>query len=199
MRAMLERARELFDTLREEAVAWCEGRSPWARWPLLLYLAYATLRHIIDAEYRSWFSGITLVIHEAGHLLFAPFGQTLMLLGGSITQLAVPTFVAGYLLLRQKDWFGLVVGGAWLSFSTFELATYVADANKGNLALVGFGDNVLHDWDTLLTQWHLLNHCETFASVLRVLAAAVGLGALALGGWLLWTMHLSATDRRPPG
>jgi hypothetical protein len=185
----IDRTRDLFDAQREEAVAWCEGRSPWPRWPLFLYLAYALLRHLTDAEYRSWFGAITLVVHEAGHLLFAPFGRTLMLLGGSITQLAVPALVGVYLLVRQKDWFGLVVGLAWHSFSSFELATYVADANKGNLALVGFGDNVVHDWDALLTQWHLLNHCETFAAMIRMWAAAIGLAALALGGSLLWTMH----------
>ena len=117
-----------------------------------------------------------------------------------ITEIMFFTALIGtYLLLRQRDWFGLVAGGAWLSFSTFELATYVADANKGNLALVGFGDNVLHDWDTLLTQWHVLNHCEAFAFAFRVMAVAVSFGALALGGWLLWTMHLSASDNRSPG
>lgn len=189
MATMLDRARDAFDELREDAVAWCSGRSPWPRWPLLLYLAYATLRHLLDPHYSSWFGALTLVVHEAGHLLFAPFGRTLMLLGGSIMQLAVPVIVALYLLLRQRDWFGLSVGGAWLSFSGFELATYVADANKGRLSLVGFGDNVIHDWDALLTQWRLLNHCETIAGAIRLWAGALGVGSLALGAWLLWTMH----------
>ncbi len=192
---MLDRARDVFHALREDAAAWCEGRSPWPRWPLYAYLVYAAVRHLFDAEYRSWFGALTLVVHEAGHLLFSPFGQTLMLLGGSITQLAVPLFVGIYLLVRQKDWFGLVVGGAWLSFSSFELATYVADANKGNLGLVGFGDNVMHDWDVLLTQWGVLNYCEAFASVIRVGASLIGAAALALGGWLLWTMHRSRSER----
>lgn len=139
--------------------------------------------------YRSWFAGLTLVIHEFGHLLFAPFGQTLMLLGGSITQVTAPVLVAAYLLFRQGDWFGLAVGLAWLSFSSFELATYVGDANKGQLPLVGFGSDVLHDWDTLLTQWHLLNHCDTFATLLRVGAAVVGLSSLGFALWLLVSMH----------
>jgi hypothetical protein len=114
-----------------------------------------------------------------------------MLLGGSITQLAVPALVAVYLLFFQRDWFGLVVGVSWLCFSTFELATYVDDANKNQLALVGFGDKVLHDWDTLLTQWHLLNHCGTFAFILRALATVTMFAAFGFGGWLLVRMFRS--------
>lgn len=186
---MLERLSEIFDALRDDAAEWCAGRSPWPRWPLLVYLAYAAVRHAADPLYRSWFAGLTLVLHELGHLLFAAFGRTPMLLGGSITQLLAPAFVAVYLLLRQHDWFGLAVGSLWLSFSAFELATYVGDANKGRLPLVGFGDDVIHDWDALLTQWRLLNHCDTFAALIRLGAGALALGALGLGAWLLVTMH----------
>lgn len=193
LHALRERAVDVFHGLREDAEDWCEGKNPWGRWPLLLYLAYATVRHLGDPLYRSWFAGITLVLHELGHLLFAAFGQTLMLLGGSITQLAAPALAGAFLLLRRRDWFGLAVCLAWLSFSTFELATYVADANQGNLPLVGFGSDPLHDWEVLLTRWRVLNHCKTFAAVLRVGAATEALLALGLGGWLLVTMH----RRRP--
>ena len=59
---------------------------------------------------------------------------------------------------------------------------------------MGFGDNVVHDWDALLTQWHVLNYCGAFANLIRVGAAAIGLGSLSLGGWLLWTMHTQRTS-----
>lgn len=180
--------RDYLEALRDDAQDWADSRSPWARLLLYLYLLYAGLRHLFDPMYRSWFAGLTLVLHELGHLLFSAFGQTLMLLGGSVTQLAVPSLVALYLLFFQRDWFGLVVGFSWLSFSTFELATYVGDANKNQLALVGMGDKVLHDWDTLLTQWRLLNHCDTFALLIRVAAGVTFAAAAALGGWLLFRM-----------
>jgi hypothetical protein len=181
-------AGEYLEALWEDAKDWSDARSPWGRLPLYLYLVYAGVRHLLDPMYRSWFGGLTLILHELGHLLFSMFGQTLMLLGGSLTQLAAPAIAALYLLFFQRDWFGLVVGASWLSFSTFELATYVADANKNQLALVGFGDKVLHDWDTLLTQWHLLNHCGTFATLLRIGATLLLAAAVALGGWLLLRM-----------
>ncbi|MBK7580877.1 MAG: hypothetical protein IPI67_11790 [Myxococcales bacterium] len=180
--------RDYLEALRDDAGDWCETRSPWGRLPLYLYLVYAGIRHLFDPMYRSWFAGLTLVLHELGHLLFSMFGQTLMLLGGSLTQLACPAFAAVYLLFFQRDWFGLIVGGSWLAFSTWELATYVDDANKGQLALVGFGDKVLHDWDTLLTQWHLLNYCGTFATVLRFLSTGAWVLSMALGAWLFWNM-----------
>lgn len=180
---------DLADGLREAARDWCEGRSPWVRWPLLVYLGYALVRHCFEPLYRSWFAGLTLVLHELGHLMFAAFGRTMMLLGGSVTQLAAPICVALYLLLRQGDWFALVVCSTWLSFSTFELATYVADANKGQLPLVGMGSDVVHDWDALLTQWHLLNHCELIAAFLRIAAGILGVTSIVGGVWLLLTMH----------
>ncbi len=190
----MERLADLWFELRVDAEEWCRERSAWPRAPLWLYLVYALLRHVFDPLYRSWFAGLTLVVHEGGHLVFAAFGHTLMLLGGSLTQLLVPSFVAAYLLLRQRDWFGFTVGLIWLSCSTFELATYVADANKGQLPLVGMGDDVIHDWDALLTQWHLLNHCDTFATCLRLSAGALGLASVALGAWLLLGMYRRRAD-----
>ena len=188
---------ELRADLVEDAEDWADGRNVWLRLPLLLYLGYAGSRHVFDSMYRSWFAGLTLVIHEGGHLLFLWFGNTLQLLGGSILQLFVPAFVALYFVVWQRDYFGSVVGLAWLAFSTWELATYVGDANRESLPLVSFGEGALHDWSTLLTRWHLLNHCELFASLLRVAAFALWVAALVVGGWLCWKMFRSRTTLSP--
>jgi len=180
--------RDYVAALWDDAMEWAEGRSPWGRLPLYLYLGYAGIRHAVDPMYRSWFAGLTLVLHELGHLFFRFFGRTLMLLGGSVFQLLIPALVALYFVFRQRDWFGAVVGASWLAFATWELATYVGDANKGQLALVGMSDDPIHDWDALLTGWHVLNHADTFAAALRVLAAGTCLAALAFGGVLLFRM-----------
>jgi hypothetical protein len=123
-----------------------------------------------------------------GHVLYSPFGRTLHILGGSIVQLAVPLGAALYLLLRQRDWFGLGVGVSWLAFATWELGAYLYDANKDELPLVGFSDQPEHDWGTLLTEWHVLNATDAIAAVIRVLGAGIWLGAMALVGWTLWLM-----------
>lgn len=185
---LTSRARDVFEALRDDAAEWCEGKSPWLRAALTVYLAYAGVRHIADPLYRSWFGGITLAFHEMGHIVFSPFGRTLMLLGGSIMQLLVPAAAALYLLLRQRDWFGLAVGQAWLAFSTWEVATYIDDANKEQLPLVSLGGVPEHDWSILLTQWHMLNACETIATATRCVAFVTWATAIAFAGWLLWRM-----------
>ncbi len=185
---MWETALEYVSSLRSDAEEWTEGRSAPLRLPLLAYLLYAGIRHLLDPMYRSWFAGITLVFHEVGHIVFALFGRTIAILGGSIMQVLVPTAAAIYLLLRQRDFFGFAVGGAWFSYSLWEMATYMADANQEALPLVGFSDHPEHDWGTLLTQWHLLNWCDTFATVVRVLAFLAWGSSMLLGGWLCWRM-----------
>lgn len=191
---LLTRALELVVALRDDARTWADGRQVWLRLPLLAYLLYAGVRHVLDPMYRSWFAGITLVFHEMGHLVFAACGQTLMLLGGSIFQLVIPLLAALYLWLRQRDYFGAAVGGAWLSYAGWEMATYIADANKERLALVGFSDNPMHDWTTLLTSWRLLNHCDTIASLVRFGSFLTWGLSMALGLWLCWVMYKTRSE-----
>jgi hypothetical protein len=178
--------RDFLEDLRDLLDEWIDSRDGFvARGLLLVYLAYALVRHLVDPLYRSWFGGITLAFHEMGHILFIPFGRTMTIAGGSIMQLLVPAAAAVYLLLRQRDWYGFAVGLSWLSFSGFELATYVGDASRESLPLVSFGGGYHHDWSMLLTQWHLLNHCDGIALGVRVVAGLVGFGAIALGGYIV--------------
>jgi len=173
---------------RDEADEWCQGRSFVARAILLAYLVYAGVQHMRSHEYRSWFGGITLIVHEIGHFIFAGFGRTMTILGGTIMQLLVPLAAAVYLLLRQRDYFGFAVCGGWLSFSMWDMATYVGDARREALPLVAFGDNPKHDWSTLLTQWHVLNHAEAFATAIRVGAFGCWALSMSLGAWICYRM-----------
>jgi hypothetical protein len=165
---------------------WIEERESFIpRGLLAIYLGYAGIRHMLDPLYGSWFSGITLAFHEMGHIVFIPLGRTLTIAGGSIMQLVVPLAAAIYLLVKQKDWFGFGVGLAWLSFATFELATYVGDAARMELPLVGFGGGYHHDWATLLTQWRIIDYCDGIATGVRVFGGAVWLSAMVLMGYIV--------------
>ncbi len=156
---------------------------------LLLYLAYAGWRHLTDPEYGSIFSGITLAIHELGHVLFGPFGEWLAVAGGSITQLAAPAAVA-LILLRQRDFFGVAVGGAWLSMSLSNLAVYVADARAEALPLVSVGGgDVVHDWNYLLDSVHLLPYDARIAGLVRAAAFVSLAGSVWLGAWVCLVMQ----------
>ncbi len=185
---MLARFLEFVRAMRDDAIDWCEGKRAWPRAALLAYLVYAGVRHVASPMYRSWFAGITLAFHEMGHIVFIPLGRTMTILGGSLMQLIVPSAAAIYLLVKQRDYFGFAVGGAWLSFSAFELATYIGDASHEELALVGFSGNPEHDWSTLLTKWHALNSDAAIATCVRIFAFGVGVASLALGAWLCVTM-----------
>jgi len=189
---MGEQARLRTDTWlgrkREDAVAWATGRMWPPRAALLAYLAYAGCRHLTDPDYGSVFSGITLAIHELGHVLFGFLGEWLSVAGGSITQLAAPVAVA-LLLLRQRDYFGVAVGGAWLSMSLSNIAVYVADARAEELPLYSLGGgDVMHDWNYLLGSVHLLPQDARIAGMVRFAALVALAGSILLGAWLCAVM-----------
>jgi hypothetical protein len=188
----LERARARAVAIYDDAAGYCEGRSAvgcTARAALAVFLAYTGVRYLRDPFFVSLFDGITLVFHEMGHLVCKGLGHTIYILGGSVMQLLVPTAAAVYLLVRQRDWSGFAVGMAWLSFSGFNLATYIGDANKENLPLASMSPEMpKHDWATLLTEWHVLNSCDRFATALRVAAFFVWITAMALSAWLIVRM-----------
>src|SRR5207237_3415071 len=110
-----------------DAQDWARGRVWLPRAILLLYLVYADVRLFRDTESSTMFSGITLGIHELGHVIFSFAGHFIMSLMGSGMQVLVPIIVI-VIFIRQPDYFGAAVGGFWLSFSLFELARYVGDA-----------------------------------------------------------------------
>ncbi len=133
------------------------------------------------------FSAITLAFHEMGHILFGFAGHFIGSLMGSGVQVLVPLVVI-IIFLRQPDYFGVAVGGFWLSFSLFELATYVGDARAMNLPLVGFSDQPEHDWNYLLGTMHMLPMDHFLAFLIRVVATLMGAASLAFAVWLLRVM-----------
>ena len=180
----------------DDAAQWSEGRSWHWRLPLLAALAWIGVRHLAEPEYWSIFMGLTLALHEAGHILFAPFGETMGVAGGSLAQLLAP-LVAARLLRRQRDWFGVAVGGCWLAFSLANLATYIGDARAGELPLVsvGEGDEVIHDWNHLLDLAGWLHLDASFARLARVLSGGTLLLSVGFGGWLCRRMMTSRPAR----
>jgi hypothetical protein len=159
---------------------------------LLAYLAYVSVRSLNDYEYWTIFAGITLGVHEAGHVVFGPFGELLAVAGGSIMQLAAPLIVA-WLFLRQREYFGITVAFAWLSMSLSNLATYVGDARAQDLPLVSIGNgDPIHDWHYLLGHFGMLGQDQALARFARFLSVISLLLAIAWGVWMLNAMRLSA-------
>lgn len=159
---------------------------PTIRWSWLLprvallgALAWGDVRTMVDSETWNVFGGLTLAIHEGGHLVFGPFGEWLSIAGGSITQVMAP-IAAGWMLLRQDDRYGVAIVGTWLAYSLTNLANYIADARTMALQLVGFSADPLHDWNYLLGSVHLLPYDTRLAGLVRVLAVAVLIASVVL-------------------
>ena len=164
-----------------DAAAWAEGRAWQARGALLLVLAYFGWRHLTDPEYGGLFAGLTLGVHELGHVLFSPFGDWLATAGGSLVQVAAPVALA-YGFLRQRDYFAIAVAGAWEGMSLSNLATYIADARAQELPLVSpFSDEPQHDWSYLLGSAGLLPQDHLIAALVRLVAFLALVGSLGFG------------------
>lgn len=175
---------------------WCRGRSWVPRAILLVYLAYVGLRYLLDPLYGSLFSGITLGIHELGHVVLSFAGHFLEALGGSLFQVAAPV-AAAVVLYRQDDYYGVSVAGCWLSYSLFSLGTYIGDARARNVPLVGLSENPEHDWHYILSAVGLLPLDRALGFLTRSVAFAVLAGAITLGAWLCWRMAVAGRARSP--
>jgi hypothetical protein len=125
-------------------------------------------------DYWDLLDDLTLAIHEAGHLVFQPFGEQGMTLGGSLFQVLVPLVFVVY-FLRRRQRFAAAFVMAWVGASLFNVATYIGDARAQELPLLG-GENAVHDWWFLLTEWDLLP---------RDLAIARNVRAFGVLAWLL--------------
>jgi hypothetical protein len=142
--------------------------------------AYAVVR-LRNLEHWDLLDDVNLAIHEAGHVLFQPLGDPLVVLGGSLFQVLVPLAFVTYFFVR-RDWFAASVVTAWVAASLGNVALYIADARAQELPLLG-GENTIHDWWYLLTEWDLLAQDRDIAAWIR-LASAMAFIVAALGAAL---------------
>ena len=133
-----------------------------------------------DAIISSWMHGPVLVIHEAGHIVFAPFGRFAEILGGTYLQVALPLAFAVYFLVSGQRFSGAIVL-LWVAFALVDGAVYVADAQERALPLITFDRNT-HDWWNLLRGADLLHRDDLLAALLHAQAFVV-FGAGLLIGW----------------
>jgi len=135
-----------------------------------------------------WLHAVNLTFHEAGHVLFMPFGRFLHVLGGSLGQLIVPATVIGAFLFK-RDIFGAVVGTWWLGESFLDISPYINDARVGQLMLLGgvTGSEVedYHDWEVLLTKLGMMQYDHALARLTFTIGTLLMLTAMIWGGLIL--------------
>lgn len=158
-----------------------------ARLVLLAGLAIWTLRFAAQPMAVAATSVLHLVnlpFHEAGHILFMPFGRFMTALGGSLTQVLVPLVCAVALLRQTRDPFGASVALWWCGQNFLDLAPYIDDARALQMVLLGgrTGAEVEgHDWEAILGQLGWLHLDHALARSARAIGLLVMVAALAWG------------------
>lgn len=141
--------------------------------------------------------GIDLAVHEFGHMLFMPFGipflgRTMVILGGSLTQVALPlVFVAYFLRARDgaRDPQAAMLCLWWSSMNLVDVAVYCADARAGVLMLVSGEtgqESDGHDWNNLLHIWGLIDKDTVIAARMRGVAWLECVASIAAGLIFAW-------------
>jgi hypothetical protein len=161
--------------------------------PVLALLAWSAFRN--EYGYVPLLSDIDLAIHEFGHMLFMPFGiqflgNTMMILGGSLTQVAFPLIFFGYFLRKhdapRRDVFAAMVCLWWSGINLLSVAIYCADSRAGQLMLIDGStgqESDGHDWNNLLTRWGLLEHDTAIARWMRAVAWLVCVASIIVAVW----------------
>ena len=161
---------------------------------VLAWLAWGAFHHADGTV--PLVSDIDLAIHEFGHMLFMPFGipflgSTMVILGGSLTQVAFPLLFFGYFLRkrddgRRRDVFAAMVCLWWSAINLLSVAIYCADSRAGQLMLLDGStgqESDGHDWNNLLTRWGLLQHDTLIARYMRAIAWLVCVASLVVAFW----------------
>lgn len=136
----------------------------------------------------SFMHRINLVFHEAGHVIFMPFGQFMHILGGSLGQLLMPAIVVGVMVVKNRDNFGASTALWWFGQSLKDLAPYINDARDLQLQLLtGHSQDVpeTHDWANILLDLGLIFREKKIALGADILGSLIVLLALAWGGYVL--------------
>jgi hypothetical protein len=149
-----------------------------------------------EEGYVPFLSDIDLAVHEFGHMLFMPFGiqflgNTMMILGGSLTQVAFPLIFFGYFLRKREDGRRLDVFAAmvclwWSAINLLDVSIYCADSRAGELMLLDGltgKESDGHDWNNLLTRWGLLEHDTVIARYMRAIAWLVCVASIVVAVW----------------
>ncbi len=125
-----------------------------------------------------------LVFHEAGHVLFTPFGHFMSVLGGSLFQFVLPLGLA-VAFLKQQNPFGAVVCTWWAGENLIDVAPYIADARALQLVLLGgqTGAEVQgHDWEYILAALGWMRFDRTLGLWTHRVGLLMMIGSLICGG-----------------
>ena len=143
-------------------------------YPKLVFAVLMTFYFLwiaFDPMQGSFLDIVDLPIHETGHLLFRPFGEFMMVAGGSLFQVIMPALFVCY-FLWQRSWYSAAIVLMWVGQSIINVYVYAADAVVMQLVLTsGFtgSEGSFHDWNYLLSTLGLINSTKAVAGIIRLL------------------------------
>jgi hypothetical protein len=138
------------------------------------------------------------IVHEAGHgicyLLGCP--EFIMVLNGTLFQLAFPAFAA-YYAKRRGYRFGMLTGFFFLGFSLKYTAWYMSTAHLYTIVPASqsfLGVDGYHDFHYLFSRLHLLAYNGTIATLTGAVATLLMLYAAGRMLWEAFVMNPSEED-----
>lgn len=166
---------ELADLVKE----WCKGKNWMVRLPVTIWLIYMLIRYLANPNYMSILGYFNYWTHEAGHLLFLPFGGFIEAMSGTMLEWLIPiVFLVAFLF--QGEFFGASFCLGWEATCLFYASWYISGAQRT--------DEWTHDWFNMLSTLGLLQYNHEIAILVKVIAATLMLLSIVSGGWLLWWM-----------
>jgi len=156
----------------------------WVHYALIVFLASLAIQEASNLLSFAFFvtipnvlfSGLTLWVHEAGHVYFSWDGQVLHSLGGTLNEILFPC-IPGVLchfkncqLLRSVFFF-------WFGYNCFGISQYMSDARAQELPLLGTGT---HDWNFILGELGLLEWDTALGNCVFLLGIVVVFANLVL-------------------
>ena len=157
---------------------------------LLLWWGWKFITTPLETNYtgESFLHLINLPFHEAGHLLFIPFGRFMMFLGGTLGQILMPIICLATFLLKTRDPFGASVALWWTAENFMDIAPYINDARALDLMLLGGvtgKETDGHDWENILGMLGWLPYDHRIAHLSYNLGIVLMLASFAWGAVLL--------------
>ena len=148
---------------------------------------------------QSFMHSVNLVFHEAGHVIFTPFGRFLTILGGTLGQWLIPFIVMCAFLLQTRDTYAATIGLWWLGQSFMDAAPYINDARAGQLILLGGvtgrSHPGYHDWENILRDLGWMQYDHTIAGIVNVIGVVLMLISFVWGAYVLYLQYNNLDPR----
>ena len=151
----------------------------WASIAVILGATYFLLSY---GEY-TFLDAADLVVHEAGHVFFAFFGEFIRFAGGTLMQILLPSALLWYFAIRSWT-YGAQLSLFWMGQNLLNISLYAADARAQKLPLLG-GKMVQHDWAYMLGKLGLLEMDQIIGHFYVVLAIIAFIIAAVLPQFML--------------